>query len=125
MVKKVAGIVLFKENKILLQLRTDDAPTYPSKWSFFGGGIEEGETPIEAVKRECFEELCYKLENPELIITEQISNKGTVYLFMEKYNPEQKLEQKEGKDMAWFTINEAIKLDFSPELKPLINRIRV
>ena len=31
--------------------------TYPNQWSFFGGGIEEDETPWMALKREIKEEL--------------------------------------------------------------------
>jgi len=45
----------------VLQLR-DNIPTIsaPGQWSFFGGKIEEGETPLEAVKREVYEEITLK-----------------------------------------------------------------
>jgi len=49
-------IILFKNNKILLQLRDEHAPTAANKWSFFGGGIDKGESPKEAIIRECKEE---------------------------------------------------------------------
>ena len=35
-------------------------------WNGIGGKIEEGETEINAAKRECFEETKIKLENPKL-----------------------------------------------------------
>jgi 8-oxo-dGTP diphosphatase len=55
-----------KEGKVLLQLR-DDNPTirYPNLWGTFGGQIEEGETPEEAIVRELSEELGYELSDPE------------------------------------------------------------
>jgi len=55
-----------REGKVLLQLRDNkpDIP-YPDCWGTFGGQIEEGETPEEAIKREIMEELGYELSNPE------------------------------------------------------------
>ena len=53
--------------EILLQLR-DDKPSleYPNCWGTFGGQIEEGETPQEALVREIREELNYDVESPVL-----------------------------------------------------------
>jgi len=55
------------KGEILLQLR-DDKPgfEYPNCWGTFGGQIEEGETPQEALIREIREELDYDVESPEL-----------------------------------------------------------
>lgn len=36
--------------------RGDTAPWYPGAWDFPGGGVEEGETPLETARRECQEE---------------------------------------------------------------------
>ena len=80
--KNATSIILFDENKkILLQLRTKDAPFSPSKWGYFGGGIEEGETPLEAVKRECYEELEYQLKNP-LLVLEMKRTHIMIYFFI-------------------------------------------
>jgi 8-oxo-dGTP diphosphatase len=55
-----------KEGKVLLQLRDDDpAIRYPNLWGTFGGQVEEGETPEEAIVRELDEELGYRLSGPE------------------------------------------------------------
>lgn len=58
----VALAILYRENQFLLQLR-DNIPTiiYPGYWALFGGHIEKGETPEEAVKREIWEEIAYDL----------------------------------------------------------------
>ena len=50
--------VLILERKYVLQLR-DTKPTIaaPGQWSLFGGAKEIDETPLQAVKREIFEEL--------------------------------------------------------------------
>ena len=115
--KKGAGIFLYnKEKKILLQHRDDDAPVEPSKWGVFGGGMEKGETPLEAVKRECFEELGYNLKDPKLIY-EGIYKECYIYLYIEAYNPAKKLILGEGQDMRWFSLEEAKKLNYIYDIK--------
>ncbi len=62
--KAVVAALLHNERcEVLLQHR-DDKPglPYASFWTFFGGAVEPGETPDEAVRRELLEELA--LENP-------------------------------------------------------------
>ncbi|MCH2108818.1 MAG: NUDIX domain-containing protein [Polyangiaceae bacterium] len=41
----------------LFQHRTADAPQYPNQWGFFGGRVEDNESPEKAVWREAIEEL--------------------------------------------------------------------
>lgn len=55
------------EGRILLQLR-NDKPTipFPNRWGTFGGQIEIGESPIDAITREILEELSYVLIFPEM-----------------------------------------------------------
>jgi 8-oxo-dGTP pyrophosphatase MutT (NUDIX family) len=59
----VALAILYRENQFLLQLR-DNIPNilYPGYWGLFGGHIEIGEDPTEAVKREVWEEIDYQLK---------------------------------------------------------------
>lgn len=56
----VALGILYQQGKFLLQLR-DDIPNiaHPGKWAFFGGHIEENESPDVAIKRELAEEIGY------------------------------------------------------------------
>jgi len=55
----VATCLLFdKNNKLLMYLRDDNpAISYPNCWDLFGGIVEEGETPEQALVREVQEEL--------------------------------------------------------------------
>lgn len=54
-----AALILSEDaqGRLLLQLRDSDKPIrYPGHWSLFGGGIEPGETPLDAAVREFEEE---------------------------------------------------------------------
>lgn len=57
---RVAIAILYRDDKFLFQLR-DDIPNivYPAHWGFFGGHLDPGETPHEAVMRELQEEIAY------------------------------------------------------------------
>lgn len=52
----VATAFVVHEGEVLLLLRSDDAPTYPGRWSAVSGVVEPGESPEEAAVREVAEE---------------------------------------------------------------------
>jgi len=65
-IRRVSLIVLRdKKGKVLLQHRDETAERLPDYWAFFGGGIKDGESPEEAVRREIKEELGIELKDLE------------------------------------------------------------
>ena len=107
--RNVSVLILYdSESRILLQHRTKDAPTFPDYWAFFGGGIEEGESAEQAVKRESLEELGYELTGPRLFTAQKFVYKGNEYtkhVFVEQYNGKA-LTLGEGQAMGWFLAAE-------------------
>jgi mutator protein MutT len=71
----IAIAILKQRGKFLMQLR-DDIPgiVHPGKWGFFGGHLEPGETPEEALVRELQEEISYTPLAPKLFKTYQETN---------------------------------------------------
>lgn len=114
MARNVAIIILYdQDKKILLQHRADDTERLPGYWAFFDGGIETGETPEQAVKRETFEELNYTLKNPRLIMKQDFLSKDETteeYVFVEEFNPNSKITLGEGQNFGWFHLSEINKL---------------
>lgn len=76
MIRNRGVAIIVQEGKIALIKRIRGGETY---YVFPGGGIEEGETPEEATKREAYEELGVHIEVKSLI--RQIKYKGMQYYY--------------------------------------------
>lgn len=50
------ALLQLPDHRIVLQRRDDDAPSSAGKLGFFGGHIENGESPADAIRRELKEE---------------------------------------------------------------------
>ena len=112
--RAVSVILLYDDNKrILLQHRDENIIILPGHWSFFGGAIDNGESPENTVKREIKEELEYDLTDPKLIMTQKFNTEIydiTRYVYVEKYNPRHQLVLREGQSMDWYNFSDVAKL---------------
>ncbi|WP_029425299.1 NUDIX hydrolase [Alkalibacillus haloalkaliphilus] len=73
------SVVIIEDQKVVLIKRVREGSVY---YVFPGGGIEEGETPEEAAKREAFEELGVEVRVSECL--DKVTYKGTQYFFLSK-----------------------------------------
>ena len=110
---KGAGIILIaNDGTILLQHRDENNRWNQDSWSEFGGQIEKGETPEEAIKREMKEELEIELADLKFFKKYKLQRKkGTyeqfVFTALLNYPLESlKKQQKEGNDLALFAHEE-------------------
>lgn len=69
-------LIVTEDQKLLLHLR-DDKPgiPHPGCWSGFGGAVEDGESAVDAVRREVFEETGLRIAEP-VFLTEEVDAEG-------------------------------------------------
>jgi len=120
-------IILYSNSKVLLQKRTFDAPVLAGFWAFFGGGIEEGETPLEALYRETYEELEYRLKSPQFLLEQEFElegKRGYMHVYIEKINLlKVKLICHEGEKFGWFGIEDIEVLKMLEHDKKILYKI--
>lgn len=120
--RAVCGVILYSDDgRVLLQQRDDksDIP-FPAYWTFFGGAVEAGETPDEAIRRELLEEL--ELETPLTFWHDYVcpvrSTPGGIttrnYMYVGALTqPIETLTLREGQAMRLFAPQEARSLDLA------------
>ena len=108
--KLYGGVLLVCGEKFLLGQRNKDG-SFPNYWSLFGGKIEKGESVLEGIKRELYEETKIVSDNIIFIPFEEQWDMGY----------ECKLND-ENQDWGWFDINNTPKPLF-PTLFSSLTRI--
>lgn len=89
--RKCVGIAVYKGHKVLLCERRD----LPGAWQFPQGGIEDGEGPVEAARRELREETSIVSVEPADVITAPLR-----YTFPPEVQKGGKWKH-DGQDMQW------------------------
>lgn len=101
--------------QVLLMHRDEDAPVNPGKWAFFGGGSEEGETPVATCLREVEEETGIALQPDDLTPVRSYFNDSTGYdrhvFCVEQYIEPVRIRLGEGQGFSWFPLAKLARVD--------------
>jgi len=125
------GVLILKNNKVLLGKRNDDAIKADSAlhgegtWTCPGGKIDFGERIADAAKKEIFEETGIKAKDLEVIsVTNEIVHDAhfvTIGFLCKEFEGEPRImEPEEITEWKWFQINKLPEPIYPPSLK-LIN----
>ncbi|HRY82481.1 MAG TPA: NUDIX domain-containing protein [Candidatus Moranbacteria bacterium] len=125
--KKIAAIILENDKgEILLYLR-DNKPNipFPHHWDLFGGYVEEGETPEEALIREVKEELNFDLKEYKFFkkyeCLEGDAHQNEKYVYIGKINlPLEKITLQEGERLQFFPKKDIPDVKFANILKSIV-----
>ena len=101
MAVEVALALLHRDGRWLMQLR-DEIPSIvaPGCWGLFGGHLDPGETPEQALRRELLEEISWQPPELELVMVHHI-HRRTAHVFRAELSvPLAQLTLLEGLDMA-------------------------
>lgn len=121
--KNAVAIIVNDDNKVLLLKRGDNSKIWmPNKWALVGGGIERGESPEKAIKREILEETGLEIDNFINSFTIQRHKDSIEHVFICRYDGEHtdiKLDF-ENSNYGWYDINEIDYLETVPHLMEYI-----
>ncbi|BEV36163.1 NUDIX hydrolase [Synechococcus sp. M16CYN] len=108
---EIALAVLERDNGWLLQLRDDfESVLYPGHWGLFGGHINPGEKPSQAIHRELIEEINWSPTAPLEYWFSNSSGQSVVHVFRGPLTvPVQRLKLLEGQDLKLTSLNELHK----------------
>lgn len=105
-------VLPYVDSKVLMQLRDiKEGINFPGYWGFFGGAIEEGESPEHAVQRELFEEIGFKSESMHKLGEYNLPDLGNVlihYYYCEFTSSVDRIHLNEGLDFALVPFEEVM-----------------
>ena len=106
--------IMNSKGEFLIQKRSPNKKTFPNMWSQTGGGVDEGETTLQAALRECNEELgiSIDLNNIELILSfKRKFDFVDVWLVKQDIDiSDIVLQEDEVSDVKWASIDEIREL---------------
>ena len=129
MVRVTSTALVVRTGRVLLGRRTSTI-RFAGMWDAFGGHIETGESPRDALDRELREELGIRVTRPEFLeVYEDIDpTSGETFrhhLFLvTAWDGEPRIVAPEHSEIRWFRPDEVASLDLMPHLKEL-TRARV
>ncbi len=113
-----------EKREVLLHLRDGNTHYNPHKWSFFGGAIEDGETPVEGFIRELAEEITIDADPGDAELLREYdatSSEGEPYrqysFYIESDLPKSAMKLTEGADFDWIPLDKVFEYDLAPEVR--------
>lgn len=125
--KKIAAIIFENDKGEILLYRRDNKPgiPFPQHWDLFGGHVEDGETPEEALVREVKEEMNYDLKDFKFFrrydCLEGDAYPNIKYIYHGRFNlPAERITLLEGECVRYFTRDEIPNVKFANILTSIV-----
>lgn len=117
----VKVIIVNDDNEILL-LQRSDKTSRAHGWDFAGGGVDKGEDPSDAAKRESLEETGLIIDNVRILSTSHGHTDGGEYVmigYAAHINDDEVKLSWEHESYEWMTVDEVKRLEL-PQAHRLI-----
>mgnify|MGYP001400406845 CR=1 FL=1 len=134
-INRYAGVIIKYGDEVLLGKRNAQK-SLPGEWSIPAGHLHKTEHPMDACRRECYEETNIKLDGDLKLVgfinrhnREGKKNKGLMYVFLYETNKKLVPDLKNAKDgeehseLKYFTLQNLPFKDEKNQLCQIIKRI--
>lgn len=120
---KSAHVVILKGDKILIVRRSQTDEWMPGHYGLPGGKLDAGETPTEALSRECKEEVNLNISPSSFIFLPKVSNnKEHAFFYTTKFSGEPKLDF-EHDDFQWINPKNLSNYKVVPDLPEIVRAV--
>ena len=118
------SVVIFKENKILVQKRSVNEEVFPGLWGIPGGTLETSDKTLDAaLDREVMEEVGIKIKDPALYANNTVEKEeyGNLYLvYYADYASGDAKALEDTEEVRWADLDSIKQLEFTPTTKETI-----
>ena len=124
MIETVVGIII-KGSSVLLGQRKETA-SYPLKWEFPGGKVEDKESLEACLRRELFEELSIEIKSAELYHEEfaKYANASEFYVYYYIAHPKSwEIKNLVFNKILWVPFNELLDYDILEGNKNVVQKL--
>jgi 8-oxo-dGTP diphosphatase len=121
MPRVIVGAAIIQSGRVLACARTEP-PEFAGRWEFPGGKVEPGETEVDALVRECVEELGVPVTVGERVGADIPLGHGWAVLKVYTatlYDGDVPRLIEHG-DMRWLDVNELSSVDWLPADAPIV-----
>lgn len=120
----VAAAVIQRGNRFLVTKRVNEGHL-AGRWEFPGGKLEEGETPQEAVVRECREECAIEISvrAPIEVVLHDYGTRRVLLLFFACDWVRGEVQHLEVADHRWVELHELREVDLPEANRPVVARL--
>lgn len=122
----VAAGVIIAGGRVLLAHRHPQRRWYPDRWDLIGGHLEAGEDPLDALRRECHEELGIAVDDAEPLRLPSSDAAVEMHTFLvTRWSGEPRnLAPDEHDDLRWFDASQITELPLAdPAYAPVLARL--
>ncbi len=113
--KEVVSSVVSRGDRCILERRHDTSRSFPSHWSLVAGKIEDGETPVQAARREILEETSLEVGEPlgemEPLYCREGNTLFKVYPFHFDAGDKEPIINDENDGYVWASVEDAESLN--------------
>jgi 8-oxo-dGTP diphosphatase len=117
----IVGAAIVEDGRVLACARADP-PEVAGRWEFPGGKVEPGETEIEALVRECDEELAVRIEVGVRVGADVPLAHGRAILkvYLAKLAAGQQPQRLEHAELRWLAPDQLYSVDWLPADAPIV-----